>query len=73
MSASGQQFPYLPRDPSLGQASLAAEEVPGTISLPEIAEAGGEAGEGGIEVFADLGLEHGAFADEFTAVPYQEL
>src|SRR5262249_54277043 len=50
-----------------------AQEVPGDRTLPELVEAGGEAGEGGFEVVADLAIEGGAFADEIAALANDEL
>ena len=50
-----------------------AEQVPGDGAVPEVVEAGGEAGQGGFEVFADLAVEGGAFADEVAAMADEQL
>src|SRR5579859_3627721 len=50
-----------------------AEQVPGHGAVPELVEAGGEAGQGGFEVVADLAVEGGAFADEVAAVADDQL
>ena len=42
--------------------------MPGDGAVPELVEAGGEAGEGGFEVVADLAVERSALADEVTAL-----
>ena len=47
--------------------------MPGDGAFPEFVEAGGEAGQGGFEVVADLAVEGGAFADEVAAVTDDEL
>src|SRR3989442_9169616 len=47
--------------------------MPGDRTLPELVEAGGEAGEGAFEVVADLAVEGGAFADQIAAVPDDQL
>jgi hypothetical protein len=52
---------------------IVAEQVPGEGALPELVEAGGEAGQGGFEVVADLAVEGGALADEVAAVTDDEL
>ncbi len=49
------------------------EQVPGDRAVPELVEAGGEAGQGGFEVFADLAVEGGAFADEVAALADEQL
>ena len=54
-------------------AGEVAEQVPGDGTLPELVEAGGEAGQGGFEVIADLAVEGGAFADQVAAVSDDEL
>jgi len=56
----------------VGWAGEVAEQVPGTQAIPESTEAGGEAGEGGVEVLADLGAQGGRLADEIAAMPDQE-
>ena len=42
-------------------------------AVPELIEASGEAGQGGLEVVADLAVEGGAFADEVAAVADDQL
>ena len=49
------------------------QEVPGDGAVPEFVEAGGEARQGGFEVFADLTIERSAFADQVAAMAGQEL
>ena len=49
------------------------EQVPGDGAVPELVEAGGEAGQGGFEVVADLAVEGGAFADQVAALADEEL
>ena len=56
----------------LGRGEV-AEQVPGNGALPELVEAGGEAGQGGFEVFADLAVEGGAFADQVAAMADDKL
>jgi hypothetical protein len=50
-----------------------AEQVPGDGAVPEVVEAGSEAGEGGLEVLAGLAVEGGALADEVAAVAAEQL
>ena len=47
--------------------------MPRKSALPEFVEAGGEAGQGGFEVVADLAVEGGAFADQIAAMADDEL
>src|SRR6185312_8035627 len=42
--------------------------MPGDDAVPELVEAGGEAGQGGLQVIADLAVQRGAFADEVAAL-----
>jgi len=55
------------------RGSEVGDEVPGAGAVPQVAEAGREAGEGGIEVFADLTADQGGLADEIAAVAFEEL
>src|SRR5262249_3509958 len=57
----------------VGGGGGGADQLPGTITSPEIAKAGGEAGEGGVEVLADLRLQRGGLADEVASVSDEEL
>jgi hypothetical protein len=47
--------------------------VPGTGAFPELVEASGEAGEGGIEVLADLAADQGHLEDEIATMANKEL
>ncbi len=62
---------HLEGDAAEAQAHLDAR-VPRVLALngtfSELVEAGGEAGQGGFEVVADLAVEGGAFVDQIAAV-----
>lgn len=55
-----------------GASELAAQR-PGAVALPELAEAVGQTGKGGVAVFADLAAEGTGFVDEVAALAYDEL
>ena len=44
------------------------EQMPGDGAFPQLVEAGGEAGEGGIEMITDLAVESGDFAEEIATL-----
>ena len=50
-----------------------AEQVEGTGAVPEVVEAGGEAGQRGVEVFANLAVEGGGFFHQVAAMANEEL
>src|SRR5260370_30132895 len=49
------------------------DKVPGNGTIPQPAEAGGEAGKGGFQVLPDLTVERRAFADEIAAMADEQL
>ena len=49
------------------------QQMPGDGAVPEFVEAGGEAGQGGFEVVADLAVEGRAFADQVAAMADDQL
>jgi hypothetical protein len=49
------------------------DELEGDVAVPELVEAGGIAGHGGIEVFADLAGEGGSLVDQVAAMADEEL
>src|SRR5260370_1403017 len=57
----------------LSSAGEVLQQVPGDRTVPELVEAGGEAGHGGLQVFADLAVEGGAFADQVAALADEQL
>jgi len=56
----------------LGRAQLAGQ-VQGQRAFPELGEAGGVAGQRGVEMLADLTAEGRALVDQIAAVPDQQL
>src|SRR5258708_33199487 len=59
-----------------GQAFSSREivdKVPGNGTIPQPAEAGGEAGKGGFQVIPDLTVEGRAFADEIATMADEQL
>ena len=57
----------------IGRSREVTDQVPGTIAFPQVGEVGGEAGEGGIEVLADLAADQGGLEDEIAAMANKEL
>ncbi len=50
-----------------------ADEQHGHVALPEVGETGGVAGEGGIEVLAQLTADRGTLVDEIAAMADRQL
>src|SRR3954467_13948274 len=50
-----------------------AQQVPGEGAVPELVEAGGVAGQGGLEMVADLAVESRTLADEIAAMADDQL
>jgi hypothetical protein len=48
------------------------QEMPGDGAVPELVEASGEAGQGGLQVVANLAVEGGAFANEIAALANEQ-
>ena len=57
----------------LAGRGIVLEQVPGNGALPEFVEAGGEAGQGRLQVVANLTIEGGALADQIAAMADEQL
>lgn len=57
----------------VGRSREVTDEVPGAIACPQVGEVGGEAGEGGVEVLANLAAEHGRLANQFPSMSEEKL
>jgi hypothetical protein len=56
-----------------GRRAELTHQGEGQFALPDVAEAGGEAGQGGIEMFADLAAQRRRFLHEAAAMTDQQL
>src|SRR6516165_2611907 len=56
-----------------GDTGKMVQQAPGYGAVPEFVEAGGKARQAGLEVFADLTVEGGAFADQVAPLADEQL